>query len=221
MLQAHTVGPVPVLVSGHLVELISLLIVSYLLSQVWLSKQYHPPEPHTHTHRLQIAALSSPCGLNQVYFILTFQEQQPPLASFWLLDVVTAQEQQNKAAWKRWCIHTFMNGFKQSPHTGDASCYPELTDLALITKLLCRSQGTADPHMSGCVFSHSDRKLTMLLPTHTHTWCGWHIERVISFTSDLIHIWPTIYYNLHLEQSLKTLTLSGINWWSHKALNYY
>lgn len=202
MLQAHTVGPVPVLVSGHLVELISLLIVSYLLSQVWLSKQYHPPEPHTHTHRLQIAALSSPCGLHQVYFILTFQEQQPPLASFWLLDVVTAQEQQNKAAWKRWCIHTFMNGFKQSPHTGDASCYPELTDLALITKLLCRSQGTADPHMSGCVFSHSDRKLTMLLAAHEHS----HLMRVAYrkshlIHSDLIHIWPTIYYNLHLEQS--------------------
>lgn len=42
----------PVLVCGHLVELISLLTVSYLLSQDCLLKQYHPPEQHTHTHTL-------------------------------------------------------------------------------------------------------------------------------------------------------------------------
>lgn len=53
----------------------------------------------------------------------------------------------------------------------------------------------------------------MLLAAHEHS----HLMRVAYrkshlVHSDLIHIWPTIYYNLHLEQSLKTLTLSGINW---------
>ncbi len=47
-IQSHFVL-LPFLVCGHLVELISLLMVSYLLSQVCLLKQYHPPK-HTHKH---------------------------------------------------------------------------------------------------------------------------------------------------------------------------
>lgn len=55
----------PVLVCGHLVELISLLIVSYLLSQVCLLKQYHPPEQHTHklVNRLPTASVFCCCFL--------------------------------------------------------------------------------------------------------------------------------------------------------------
>lgn len=123
----------PLLVCGHLVELIRFLIVSYLLLQVCLLKQYHPPaRSHTGT-----SAQGAQCGFIH-RLILTFQEEQPPPAAFRLFDVIPAIKHPNKSQfddWKTW-----------APILTLETCF-YLDDLRTLITFLMRHQ-----HSTACMF---------------------------------------------------------------------